>query len=251
MNDDDDSNARTHVCIFRRYVLEPLATARTKVELERTKVEAERGAFEAFAEAITDVTPPPDGPNERRSRGPSRAPLLDRPPGESVDYLDAFRNTVMSVSHFDAEYDETVEETLETEFGPGIAQLVRLGAGKQRLPGYEEIIVDAATGAAYERIQFCNGLTSDLESIRAATESVTALLDDLDDVLVPAWDRDRLDAELAAIVRRRQADLSRAVSHAGVDGYELCEYLYEDEPWRYPVLTSVARLRSSVTVRDE
>jgi len=74
------------------------------------------------------------------------------------------------------------------------------------------------------------------------------VLDELDSTIVPAWYRQQFHDNLLAIIETRQAQLEER-SIPQLDGHDLCESLYHDEPQTYPVLMAIARLRDCVTIR--
>lgn len=235
---------RQYLHVFRRYVLGPLTAAETCVDRERTEIDAERRAFEAFAEAVRDVTSPP----ERSGRPSVQQTLVDPSNDVAAEIREAYRDTVMSVDHYDAEYGESLEENVLAEFGPDLAQLVRPGGGRSFSDAHRRTLTGRAEQAARERESFLDVLERERESLRSARRAIREIVESLDDTLIPGWYRREFESRVDRIATERQSTIQGRSSLSRFEPHSLCEYLYRDEPWTYPVLTSVARLRDSVGV---
>ncbi len=242
---DTRSAGREHLASLRAYVLDPVSAAETAVEREATEIRRERDAFEAFADRVEELAA--DSP--RRSALPATTVLDERPRRSAGAARRAYDDTVASLPHYDEVYGESIVANAAAELGPDAASLLVPDNDGPLTERHKSVLAGAARRAATERDGFLNTLEVERESLRAAGEELTALLDELDASVVPDWYHERFESRLLEVVRDRQAELAgRSMSY--VDGHDLCEYLNADVDWTYPVCIAVARLLESVTVRD-
>jgi hypothetical protein len=235
---------RDYLCSLRQHVREPISNAVERAKREHREVTREREAFETFAERVADhpTEPTDDGPV------PAVTVLSTRSAPESESLRHAYSETVMAVAHYETVYDEPLTAHVRAELGPEIATLFQSSADGALIPEQRRTVVAAARQAATDREEFCGTLDVELESLRSSCTEITAILDELDSTTIPAWYHQQFTNELTSIIRNRQAHLAeRSLSY--LDGHNLCESLYHEEPQTYPVLMAVARLRDCVTVR--
>ncbi|WP_251343490.1 DUF7260 family protein [Haloplanus halophilus] len=228
-----------------------IEAARAAVAEERSCVRAEHDAFEAFERRVADFS---------AVAASTSPPLLTdpQPTGRSLERVrSAYEETVMSVPHYQAEYGDTVAESLAVEFGEDLA--AALVGGTALTPEFREAVRAAADAARQEREEFLGVLDREDASLaRAATDlaEVRADLDALDDRplsdrtfddLRSLWEAvGDVEARIEGVAMRRQETIR---GHRGdLPGVptDLAEYLYADLPVRYPVLSSVADLGTAV-----
>ncbi|GAB3696652.1 hypothetical protein GCM10028858_08240 [Halorubrum pallidum] len=158
---------------------------------------------------------------------------------------------MMSVPHYDVEYNDTYEQSVAAEFGPEIGYALTRTA---RFHGeYKRSLVNAVDVALDEREQFLDAIDTEKESIERA-RSRLATLDDERETMA---DEVRTDADFGAldacrartdvlisdcdqIAARRQrviADTERALALAG--DVDVQTYAYQDLSVTYPVLAAV------------
>lgn len=250
---DTNPRQRGFLSIFRRHVLAPVRAAERRVERERTELVAERDAFEQFAERVADI--PPVSP---RAQG---RPIRTRTALHSADEADplrqtadalrrAYADTVVAVPHYDDVYDEPVVENAAAELGPELASLLVPSDGVAFVRPHKKALVEAAEQGATEREEFHDRLDTEIDSLRSSRCELTSVLDELETTIVPSGYRAQFEDDLTQTLRARQSTLVSQPTLAHLDCHNLCTYLYDDDPWTYPVLTAVARLLDSVTVRD-
>jgi hypothetical protein len=225
--------------------------ARTVVAEERACVRAEYEAFDAFDRRIADL------PTVAAATGP---PLVTdpRPADPSLARIrTAYEETVMGVPHYEAEYGDTVAESLAVEFGDELA--AALVGGTALTPEFLDAVRAAAAAARREREAFLETLDREDESLAAAADAVADVrgtLDALDDGhhdtrefddLRDLWARlSDLEARADGIGMRRQETIrSQRGNLPGVPA-DLTEYLYADLAVSYPVLATVADLGDDV-----
>lgn len=219
---------------------------------ERTEVVAERDAFAAFADRVEAC---PTRPPSSVASGPGPRAVTTRPdgaPDHAASLRRAYRETVMAVDHYDAVYDEPLAANVAAEFGPDIATV--LCGGVPVTSAVRNTLRDAAIDARTEREQFDAILRREHESLANARA-------DLDDVVadLPRHGASSPDAShatdggpppvpAAELLRRcervseeRQTVIQRQLTLRQVDT-TLCDYLYDEQSWTYPVLSAVATL---------
>ncbi|WP_135365379.1 DUF7260 family protein [Halosimplex halophilum] len=164
----------------------------------------------------------------------------------------AYRETVMAVPHFEAEYDETLRESLAAEFGADVAAQVVDGA--RLTPPLYRALGAAVDRAVDERQRFRRTLERERDSLAAVRDGLAACERRLDEVAAELDGADaerpgRLDERLAdaeatcadlADERQRLVHGCPAVPLSGVDGVSLVTFLYGDRERRCPALAAVA-----------
>lgn len=236
---------REHLHALRKYVRKPVSGALERAERECREIDDEREAFEALAERVADL---------RTASTPARpVPSVSAPVPRSgadgEDLREAYRETVMAVPHYEAVYDEPLVTNARAEFGPDIGSLFASETTSRLLPAQQQTIVSAARQAAADRAEVCETLEDEITSLRSLRGEITAVLDELDSTVVPSWYYPQFQESLLSIITTRQSQLDeRTLSH--LDGHNLCESLYEDQPQTYPVLMAVARLVDCVAVKE-
>lgn len=231
---------------LREHVLEPLCRTGGIIEAEREEVEAERRAFVRFRDRVAGVetvTPP-------RRAGPTLATVLERRPTKPLDRVRAaFRETVMSVDHYDEVYGEALEEFAAAELSPEVAVGLGDGTGRSFTDLYKATLVSAVDGAVDRRETICDHLDGERVAIETHRATLVETLDSLDSLDGPppeARRRDDIEGRLEDITRARQAEIHRGFPLSGADGHDLCQYLYRDPEWTYPVLTAVTRFYAAL-----
>ncbi|GGN88682.1 DUF7260 family protein [Haloarcula pellucida] len=229
---------------FRQYVLSPVTTALEVVEREEAEVEAEAEAFDAFADAVEDI--PTAGPQAWQ-------PVSFHTPRQECKQLervcDAYRETVMSVPHYDEVYGESLVENVMLELGEEMAEGLRTKQGGFTAP-YKQALVRTARDTASERRRFFDTLADEADSLSDAKQSLSDLVVELDGMSVPQWYESTFTETLDGVVATRQAHLDRQESLPGENRTSLCSLLYDDEPWTFPVLTAATRVRDIIGTSD-
>ena len=247
-----------------RFVPRHVRSAIEAVSTERQRTAAERDAFDRFADRVDAVdistdcsTPRPDRPATTqvalRTESQSKSPLTDT--------RIAFRETVMDVSHYEEEYDESLKEHLSVEFSPEIA--TALTTGEQFIPALQEQLVTASRDASATRDTFLSALENETSSLRTADKQLTELGNEgIDDDLLTsrsleAWSRPELidihqqiqtcTRRCEDLARERQSTLHKqrvpSVRHIDLD---FVEYLYQSLSVTYPVLADIVSFEQTL-----
>ncbi|GAB7009161.1 DUF7260 family protein [Halorubrum trueperi] len=241
-----------------------LDDAREVLRVERRRVVDEREAFRAFRDRIesvsteqieTDREPGAAayGIGGADGLGSPSGPIGTHAPAGSglVAVRDAYAETVMSVPHYDIEYDDTYERSLAAEFGPEIAfALTRTARFHAE---YKRSLLAAVDDAIDERELFAETIGSEIESVDRAASRLTPIDRELEAMAreeVPDGDFGALDAcrartnvlrsDCDRIAVRRQREIVDHERSLALDGdVDLATYLYQDLSVTYPVLAAI------------
>lgn len=227
------------------HVRTPLATADRVLERERRETTAERDAFEAFTERLATIEAgSATTVHSHATAAAGRPAAADQMQRVRV----AYRETVMSVPHYGEVYGESLAANVAAEFGRDLATGVRADEPIPLTQPCKNALRAAAAQATRERRTFLALLDREAESVTSASGELTEMLDNLDTTAVPEWHREAFADRLDRIAHDRQELIRTPRSLPNDDGHSLCDYLYRNEPWTYPVLTAVTRLREAVVL---
>lgn len=225
------------------------------VRVERRRTADERAAFTAFrsrvdaipATAAARTTSQPIGTQPAIGHGTPRMGT------ELLAVRDAYQSTVMSVPHYDEEYNDTYAASLAAEFGPELAAaLTRESALHEHV---RRSVLDQTTTAIETRDEFETVLEREQASVRAAGEELRSLDDSvasLGETAVDRLDFGGLDAHRArlevlerrcdevATTRQQERVAVERSMHFDGETDDVQTYLYQDLPVTYPVLAAVA-----------
>lgn len=223
---------------WQDHILEPVETALDVLAREQTELAAERDALDDFLSRLDRIEPveqravPVGSPPERTGT----------PPVEAL--RDAYSETVLAVEHFETVYDETLVENVAIEFGPDYAAVFHPESNVQFSPPIKDSLVAATEQAIDERESLERAVKLEQRAIASYRDRIQSLLDTLDSTVLPEWYRETFRETVAEILAERQEELHSSVHR--FDTLDFCSYMYGDQLWTYPVLTSVARLQESV-----
>jgi len=249
---------------------EVLDDARAALRVERRRVGDEREALRAFRGRISSVPSEPvrtdggagaagGGGGPIGVAGGTGAPSAGGPRGSGppagsglVAVRDAYRETVMSVPHYEAEYDDTYERSVAEEFSPELAYALTRGSRFHR--ECKRSLLDATATAIEERERFVETVRSESESVERAASRLAPIRSEAESTGQREFSEARfgtLDAYRARtavliddcdrIAARRQRELASHERALGIGGdIDVPTYLYQDLAPTYPVLAAVA-----------
>ena len=223
------------------------------VREERRRTAAEQDAFEQFAKRVASLepsrsgAPASDGRAGATTDGPVAVSVAESSTGvqdASMEAVrDAYRETVMAVPHYEEEYDEPLVEYMAKEFGTDLAKAVT--SADALTPQLRAALIESSAQAREERANFLRRLDGEYEDVadaRATLQDVNDAIETVEDgierrsmpALQNAWTRlEELEAECKNALHDRQSQLHEA---RFADSNVLQKYLYDPEPWTYPVL---------------
>jgi hypothetical protein len=251
------------VC-FALAALSFVPEARAVVREEHSRAKAERDAFERFRRRVAslDVTP------TRMSDGGQTLGVgtlsVSEPPDERLSRVrDAYRETVMAVDHYGAEYDEPLATNLGAEFGEGVAEA--LVNGQTLTPALRSTLVEGASDASDRRAKLCRALDSEADTLRESAASLREVertveaadgptLSESYDSLTRRWNRlQEAEGTVEGVLAEQQSGLHEEYGVAPRLGgpVSLHEYLYADEAYTHPVLAEGANLLEALQERQD
>jgi hypothetical protein len=236
-------------------MLAPIETAQSLVEQECEMVASERDAFRAFRDRVAEVEPTGDSLPPGSSLGTPTSYLSSLGQREGTDspqerVRSAYRETVMSVAHYDQEYDETLRHNLVGEFGADIAS--GLCDSAPFTEHFKETL-QATAGQAYEnRAAFLDTLSDEATSLSEAHSTLTDVVQAMPSAGVQSRQRpdagevsvtvSDLESTCEETAESRQQIIGCRISVPYLDHHDLCSYLYASESWTFPVLTTTANI---------
>jgi len=244
-NMDNKRNAQYFIHSLQRYVFAPLSVASRLVDKERKEVYEEQEAFRMFRERLDNIEPAPSTPPDRTIQIASRVSIPDR-----VDRVrTAYRETVLAMPHYDDVYDETLIEHYANEFGTVVADAIHPESSVPFNGAYKNTLKAKTTRAIRRRKDFLDSLDGESQSLESSRGDLSDVFAELDaTTIIPKWHCESFKQQLDAVAQRRQQTIQDRDPIPRSDDHHLCAYLYSNEPWVYPVLTAVARMREAVSL---
>ncbi|WP_435098807.1 DUF7260 family protein [Halorubrum sp. N11] len=253
---------------------ELLDDAREVLRVEHRRVGDEREAFRAFRQRVASVSSEPirtdggagpvagdgaiggggsiGGGGRIGAAGNGWARGSRAPAGSGlVAVRNAYQETVMSVPHYEVEYDDTYERSVAEEFGPELAYALTRGS---RFPAEcKRSLLDATETAIEEREMFVETVRSESESVKRAASRLAPIRSEIASTSRTSFSeagfgaldahRARTEALLAdcdRIAARRQREVASHERDLAIDDdLDLPTYLYQGLSVTYPVLATV------------
>ena len=243
-----------------------LPRAREACEEERARTREEADAFDRFARRVTrvDVAPVHSVHAQRAATGSVTASIAPPPDDRRLrEVRTAYRETVMSVDHYETEYDEPLAANVTEEFDPDVA--AALTDGGQLTPQVKRVVLECAFEARDRREAFLESLTDEAATLADAERTladVDATLDELNerplidrsyDDLEGAWYRLRaLRRRIETLLEERQQTIhgERTSADRFADSWTMHAYLYRSLPTPHPVLAEGVQLLEDVTTAE-
>lgn len=222
----------------------------------------ERDAFRAFEQRLGEIQP-------RTQVASGDVPVARASASSPDDSLAAVRHayesTVMSVPHYDVEYDESYAEHVTAEFGADIATV--LTDGTRFAAHHRQAVIAAATTAVEKREQLLAELDEELTSLEANATALRSIGDEVHEAegtqfsdltfgsLEGYYTRmETLEGKCTERLDDRQATLvtQRRRMSLPIDAPDIAIYLYQDLDVNYPIVSKVADLLDRIeTLKTE
>ncbi|MWG33816.1 DUF7260 family protein [Halomarina oriensis] len=237
------------------HTLAPIDTALERVATERRALDTERAAYETFANRVAPLDVAVPAHQSTASQTLPSAVGVDRRPCGTDPIREAFRDTVMSVPHYDADYGESLLAHASGELSPELARGLQSDAPP---PGFKRTLLDEVEDAIKRRRSLLDHLVTEADSLAAARSALRDVVAGLDSV----WGRreggasagptpDKLTEQCRAVIEDRQSLVQNRLFSSIHDGHDFCTYLYGDvDGWTYPVLSVAASLRRDIDALD-
>ncbi|WP_435156700.1 DUF7260 family protein [Haladaptatus sp. DFWS20] len=232
----------------------PLPRAQRILDREESQVQAEINAFEDFHDRLGENPPQP-----YRADGGTRSKLLSSqtsPSASQKPVQTAYRETVLAVEHWEAEYsEETALESIADEFGHNVAAGIAGGPSTcssllwNQLLSETENAIETRTRsnqlitAERQQLAELEGSLADIGEELAAIERANHSFANRSDRLSEIQEQlDQLADDQQSYLRQRQRSNSDL----------FLSYLYADLEADYPGLAAIARtkeVRDTIEVR--
>jgi hypothetical protein len=226
-------------------------TARSVVESESTIIDREMAAFDSFYHRLGRLEPTASHDVSRAGGAVAQATVR----GVDPDAIRAaYRETVMAVSHYEREYDETMLKHVEAEFGGDVRVVF---ASSSLIPPVQQALIRTAVEESIQlRHQFQRTLTDELDSL-ATTEDRLGVIErrfhELASGASPPHDEraetyDSLQEACEALAAERQRTIHRrpAPRISGIGERSLVAYLYDVADHQFPALIEIADVASRI-----
>ncbi len=230
--------------------------AETALRRERRRTADEAEALRAFAERVDELTPQTAVQQGGTVVRTSVAAGTD----DGLEAVrEAYEATVMSVPHYEAEYGDDYVESLRAEFSPDLA--AALTDGERFNARCRRALLSAAAASRSARASLLETLSGEAESLSAAADALDPVADELEGFAArslseaPFGTLDAYRARLGvlaetveAVAARRQETLFDQRRETGLptDAPDVPQYVYQAEPFDYPVMATAAELSAAV-----
>lgn len=234
-----------------------LRRARSACEDERDRLLAERRAFERFVRRVEEIEPV-DATGTTVPAG-ATASMSHSIGGDELSAVEeAYRETVMSVDHYDDDYGESLRQNMAAELGADVTTAVIDG---QRFHPQLKVAIMTKSTEAYETrtnvLRDIDDEAAEIGSAREEVQSVEATLERLDSrsLLNKSFEELRddyadlcdLEADCESLLADRQGTVTaREPSPEPDEGHDFHAYLYDPLGVSYPVLAATLSTLSTV-----
>lgn len=244
-------------------VTQQIEAAVAAVDDERECLEDERIAFARFRKRIAplDVHPPTNPTTTTKIKDMivgASSPTASATQTEQV--RNAYSETVMSVPHYDEDYDQSLNDHLAAEFTSELAGA--LATTDSLTPSLHETLLTGSQQAKESRSSLLDMLDRETDSLQHARETLNEMytsLVEMNQQPITAWStteiistHERLqefETQCDELAAQRQAELnSQRVRRPNHTDEQLNEYLYASLPVTYPVLSDLAEFASLVSM---
>ncbi|WP_436901063.1 DUF7260 family protein [Halovenus halobia] len=221
----------------------------TIVENEQQIIAAELEAFQDFCSAVESTTP----------HSPTELPVATQDRKSSTDGFaslrESYRETVMSVPHFDGEYGESLATNVECEFGADVAAM--LASDGPFGDHHKQVITCKTKELVEDRKQLLTALETEQDSLERFRDPVLSVLDAVESfervdsaVESPALSdgyrkrMDTIERRCHELVDKRQSEIvgDRRALSLPISGPDLPSYLYAELPVTYPVVAPLTAI---------
>lgn len=240
-------------------VVQQIEAAVTALEDERERLEDEQAAFTQFHKHIAnmDVHAPA---TSTATAGVTNAIMgtatVTTSSAQLEQVRDAYSETVMSVPHYEEDYNLSLDDDLAEEFGSELASA--LATADSLTPPLQGTLLTGSHQASESRSVLLDTLDREAENLHNMSktlEEMKTVLMELNQRPVATWSKEKLtagyerlsdlEAQCDSLAAERQAELhSQRIRGPKHTDEELNEYLYDSLSVTYPILADLAGFTS-------
>jgi hypothetical protein len=234
-----------------------LQRAMAAVRRERRRTTDELEAIHAFEHRVRSI----DAETMAETGGSVASVAVSRPhPTSGLRAVrTAYEETVMSVPHYVEEYDDSYAESLREEFSPDLASALTDGTNFNQRCKQATLSAGAASQSARESL--VDALDAERESLSSVAEELSPIIEEVGKLSARSYDEapfGTLDAYRARLVvledrcndiaTDRQTSLfeQRRARWLPSNAPDIARYVYQNEPFEYPVMSTVADLTERI-----
>ncbi len=241
-------------------VVDILSTAQATAKIERRRTTDEKEAFSSFHSTVADIEPSGSIRADCTRANTSEKTTVISGQATSDSRLHAIRSvyesTVMSVPHYEAEYNDTYPVSVAEELGPGVASALVQQTEfhvESKWPLLEMVAI-----AINARERFISQLDREVDSLERADQTLTSILEDVTSLADERFQAMRFGALEALRTRlttlgdkceftaQERQQVINAYEPIHLDDMDLPTYLYQDLSVSYPVLAGVGQLLNRI-----
>lgn len=217
---------------------------------EDSRIAAERDAFLEFADRVAAIPTDHSTVPQPTTDGGVLSIASGTASSKSLDAVrNAYRETVMSVEHFEEDYGESLTANMTAEFGEDVAESVTQGS--QFSPMLQNALIAKSKHAATDRNRLMNSVHQEVSALQDARKTfadIEAELDDVDEEMVSGtqipklgdlWEKlEAIEHRCSEILQERQRNLHTEPLDHGISRETMSfhGYLYSPLDTDYPVL---------------
>ncbi len=221
------------------------------IETEKAISDSEITAFSSFGRRLRELQPTVHA----GSSGPAGVMASSIHRGFDPEAVRAaYRETVLSMSHYEEEYDEPLLENVENEFGPAVRAI--FDTASPIPPVQRNLVLNAVEDSVSRRERFSGLMSNESDSL----SEVENRLSDIERRFHQTLSRTSVrqpsrEEELQALIDSceklaadRQQDIHRRAEPriSGIGERSLVAYLYGMRDHRFPALVEIADIASQI-----
>lgn len=231
-------------------VLTYIPEARSELKEEHERVATERDAIAAFQRKVSGIEAVRSAPTGRGAVAIGSE--LEDSGFERIK--DAYRETVMSVPHYEEEYDEPIEANMTAELGDEMAAAVF--GGRRYTQPIKRGLVSQCNEARHSREELLTVLEREQRRLTSADEELCDIVSELETEM-PDLEEEHTFSELSDRWTRlgdvesrcreflEEHSESRGNAPHNRSGFQ--EYVYQSLPTEHPVLSDGTRVFDRIT----
>lgn len=231
--------------------MDKISSAYEALTIEHRRVQEEIEAFEKFYKLVEDVSPDQNYKNEL-----DKICIVEDTTQNGIEKIRImYEGTVMSVSHYDDEYDDTYSSSIIEEFGHDIA--VALIKSREFDQVHKSTLLNGIKSSIHERRELKTAVESEQESIKSARDRIKDIANTLENIRkrrsYVSGDQNVDDhtnkiedlytqCDRTASIRFEDIQQIGESMQLDADDEDLYSYLYQDASFKYPILATIGEI---------
>lgn len=228
-----------------------LPDAKAELSEERKRIKSEQKAFKNFCRRISSINATQTHKTVTASAPQTNPAALSNNISKSIERVESvYRETVMSVEHYDEDYGESFATNMAEELGSDIARATT--AGHTLSPPLKQAIISATSTAQSSRCDLLRELAQEYATLSELETTLVQYTDPVAsarrplsdcslDMLADIWqDLESHKSTCERLCRERQKQIQARKKRMQMsDEDSLCEYLHSGLAVNYPILAEL------------